>query len=117
MNVAVSEIFSRLKVCVLIPTYNNSKTLQRVIDDVSGFTTNILVVNDGSTDQTEQILKSCSGIRVVSYAKNQGKGFALRAGFRKAVELGFEYAITIDSDGQHFADDLPAFIEKLKTNP
>jgi glycosyltransferase involved in cell wall biosynthesis len=53
----------------------------------------------------------------VQYEKNQGKGHALRLGFKKAVEYGYDYAITIDSDGQHFAEDLPKFIEKLKQHP
>ena len=54
---------------------------------------------------------------IVSHVSNQGKGKALQLGFKRAVELGYDYAISIDSDGQHYADDLPLFIEKLKEHP
>jgi len=114
---AISYIdkFKVHKICVLIPTYNNSATLQKVIDDVLEFTHDIIVVNDGSTDQTAEILNGYPEIKKVSYPKNVGKGWALRKGFAFAVEQGYEYAITIDSDGQHFPKDLPAFIEKLES--
>ncbi len=110
----ISDIFDDLKVCVLIPTYNNSRTLSAVISSVATVTRNIIVVNDGSTDETPSILEQFSFVHVVGYKENQGKGVALRRGFAKAVELDYDYAISIDSDGQHFADDLPSFIEKLQ---
>jgi glycosyltransferase involved in cell wall biosynthesis len=100
--------------CVLIPTYNNSATLKNVIENVSRYTDNIIVVNDGSTDSTDQILKSIPGLDILSYTPNQGKGIALRKGLKYAYSKGFQYAISIDSDGQHFAEDLPKFLEKLK---
>jgi glycosyltransferase involved in cell wall biosynthesis len=114
---STSASFRGLKVCVLIPTYNNSKTLRSVIAGILDYTENIIVVNDGSTDATGEILKEFPGINVIGYEQNRGKGFALRTGFAKAVELGFHYAISIDSDGQHYADDLPQFLEKLKLHP
>jgi glycosyltransferase involved in cell wall biosynthesis len=110
-------MFQTLKVCVLIPTFNNAKTLVQVINDVADYTRNIIVVNDGSTDNTSEILGQFSFLNIVSYDRNQGKGMALRLGFKRAVELGYEYAISIDSDGQHYAEDLPKFIEKLREYP
>ena len=56
-------------------------------------------------------------VTVVDYGANRGKGYALKAGFRKAQELGFDYAITIDADGQHFASDIPCFAEALLRHP
>jgi glycosyltransferase involved in cell wall biosynthesis len=109
--------FQEHKACVIIPTYNNAATLGKLITDISAFTGDIIVVNDGSTDDTEKIASSFSFIKLVSYQKNRGKGWALRKGFAYAFESGFRYAITIDSDGQHFASDLPAFIQKLETEP
>ena len=109
--------FDAAKACVLIPTFNNAGTLARVISDVLEYTSNVIVVNDGSTDDTEQIIESFPGIEKVSYKKNRGKGWALRKGFQHAVGLGYDNAITIDSDGQHFAKDLPAFLEKQRTSP
>jgi len=111
------NIFSNFKVCVIIPTYNNADTLAKVIGDVHRFTTHIIVVNDGSTDDTSEILDKYPQLEVISYKKNKGKGYALKKGFKLAKEKGYDYAITIDSDGQHSADDLPAFAEKLKEEP
>ncbi|MBC7827719.1 MAG: DUF2062 domain-containing protein [Chitinophagaceae bacterium] len=103
--------------CVLIPTYNNEKSLLSVINDVSGYTSNILIVNDGSTDSTAGILGSLPDVQTISYNDNKGKGWALRKGFEAAVKQGYHYAITIDSDGQHFAKDLPSFLEKNRQSP
>jgi glycosyltransferase involved in cell wall biosynthesis len=103
--------------CVVIPTYNNERTLGKVVSDVLQVTPNVIVVNDGSTDSTPDILSGFSQIAIVSYPQNQGKGYALQRGFEKAMELGFSYAITIDSDGQHYATDIPLFLKALKENP
>ena len=106
------------KICVIIPTYNNATTIRRVIEDVEMYCSSIIVVNDGSTDDTAEILQSIPlPIEVISYPKNRGKGYALVTGFKKAKALGYTHAITIDADGQHFADDIPCFIEGLKHNP
>ena len=115
-NTCDRSIFDTLKICVIVPTYNNGKTIAEVIHGIQKCTENIIVVNDGSTDDTLQVLKSFEGIEIVSYNKNVGKGFAIRSGFKAAIGSGFDYAITIDSDGQHFPDDLPVFLDKLKTN-
>lgn len=105
--------FEQLRACVIIPTYNNETTLAGVISDIAGYTEHIIVVNDGSTDNTIAIIESFSFVQSISYPKNIGKGWALRKAFAYARERGYQYAITIDSDGQHFAKDLPTFIDKL----
>ncbi|MGD1320561.1 DUF2062 domain-containing protein [Chryseobacterium sp. 2R14A] len=109
----VKDAISERNICVLIPTYNNEKTLKRVIDGVLDYTENIIVVNDGSTDSTSEILKNYTQITVLNLPANKGKGNGLKTGFRKAKKLGFDYAITIDSDGQHYPDDIPVFVEAL----
>ena len=111
------ELLSSIHFCVIVPTYNNQKTLKKVLDSILDFTTNIIIVNDGSTDSTSEILKSYSQVTQIHHPKNLGKGRALRNGFRKALELGFEYAITIDSDGQHFAADIPVFLKAIQDEP
>ncbi|HEX6224442.1 MAG TPA: glycosyltransferase family 2 protein [Chryseolinea sp.] len=111
------EMFKEKKVCVLMPTYNNEQTLGRVLASLLEFTDQIIVVNDGSTDSTASVLQQFPQLNVVSYSKNKGKGYALRTGFRHAVKSGYDYAITIDSDGQHFADDLHKFLTKLESHP
>ena len=100
-----------------MPTYNNEQTLGRVLTSLLEFTDQIIVVNDGSTDSTATVLQQFPQLNVVSYPKNKGKGYALRTGFRHAVKSGYDYAITIDSDGQHFADDLHKFLTKLESHP
>ena len=116
----LKERFRQKRCCVIIPTYNNHLTLAHVIDSVSAFTSDIVVVNDGSTDSTTEILrtyKSQFSYHVVHHQVNKGKGVALQTGFKYAFEQGYLYAITIDSDGQHMADDLPKFLDKLEDNP
>lgn len=101
------------KICILIPSYNNEKTLRRVLDGVLTYTQNIIVINDGSTDSTSEILKTFSQVSIINLPENKGKGNALKIGFRKAKKSGFDHAITIDSDGQHYPDDIPVFVEAL----
>lgn len=109
---------SNAATCVVIPTYNHANTLAQVVESVLSYTPDVIVVNDGSTDQTPEILKSFgSRINSISYKKNRGKGYALKMGFDKALELGFGNVITIDSDGQHFASDIPNFIRTAKQHP
>ena len=112
-----SEKFKTLKCCVIIPTYNNCKTLRKVIEGVLVYTENVIVVNDGSTDSTSEILANFPEIQQIQLSKNQGKGNALRQGFKHADSLGYHFAITIDSDGQHFPEDIPVFIEALENAP
>lgn len=112
-----SDIFNGCKVCIVIPTYNNAGTLKKVIGDVLKYSKNIIVVNDGSTDNTSGVLIAYPNLEIISYPKNKGKGYALKKGFALAKEIGYDYAITIDSDGQHSADDLPVFAKKLKEEP
>lgn len=109
-----NEVLASINGCVIIPTYNNAKTLSRVLDGVCRQTAHILVVNDGSTDITASILAGYSGITVIHLPCNKGKGNALRTGFREAISQGFDYAITIDSDGQHFPDDIPIFVHAIE---
>ncbi|MBO7194286.1 MAG: DUF2062 domain-containing protein [Bacteroidaceae bacterium] len=111
------ERMKALKCAVLIPTYNNSTTIAKVIEDVKEYADEIIVVNDGSTDNTSEILSTTKDIRVIEYTQNQGKGYALKLGLSKAHEWGFRYAITIDSDGQHYADDIPVFIKRIEEAP
>ncbi len=110
----LSEKFKTLKCCVIIPTYNNYKTLQKVIEEVLVYTEDIIIVNDGSTDSTSEVLVQFPQIQQIHISKNKGKGNALRKGFKHADSLGYNYTITIDSDGQHFPEDIPAFIEALE---
>ncbi|MCF6306405.1 MAG: DUF2062 domain-containing protein [Flavobacteriaceae bacterium] len=98
-----------------MPTYNNERTLKRVIDGVLKYTDDLIIVNDGATDSTSEILKNYSQLEQITIPKNKGKGNALRVGFKKAEALGYDFAITIDSDGQHFPEDISVFVNKLES--
>lgn len=111
------EKLKALEIVVIIPTYNNGKTLATIIQDVYSYCQDIIVVNDGSTDDTEAILKSFTYIKVIHHPINKGKGTALKHGLTQAKVSGFRYAITIDSDGQHFASDIPIFIKSIEKEP
>ncbi len=104
-------------ICVIIPTYNNGNTIKRVVEEVLQYADDVIVVNDGSTDSTSLLLNSIHGITFVEYAGNRGKGYALKVGFQKAIEMGFYYAITLDSDGQHYAKEIPSFLKANKLHP
>ncbi len=104
--------FRERNVCVLIPTYNNAGTLKAVLEQVLAYTQQVIVVNDGSTDHTAAVLEQFPQVSVLSYQPNRGKGIALRRGFRYATEQGYDFAITMDADGQHYASDLIAFLER-----
>ena len=111
------ERMTALRCVVIMPTYNNAGTIAKVISDVKEFAADVIVVNDGSTDTTAEVLASIDGIRVIDYPKNKGKGYALKLGLQQAYNWGYRYAITIDSDGQHYADDIPTFIDKIEEKP
>ncbi len=111
------NVINEMKIGVLIPTFNNANTLRSVISGCLYFADNIIVINDGSTDGTRDILKQFPQIEVIHCEANQGKGMAIKRGFAEAMERHFDYVITIDSDGQHYPDDIPYLINCLRQHP
>ena len=104
-------------ICVIIPTYNNEGTIESVVRECCQQCNDVIVVNDGSTDRTGELLRQISDITLVEYTPNKGKGYALREGFRKALAMGFAYAITIDADGQHHPEDISLFLKANQDYP
>jgi uncharacterized protein (DUF2062 family) len=102
--------------CVLIPVYNHASTLMDVARAARAHFP-VIVVDDGSTDGAKDRLAAEPGITAVILPRNGGKGAALRAGFDRAAELGFTHAITMDADGQHATDDIPALAEACRREP
>lgn len=104
-------------ICVVIPTYNNEGTITAVVQATLQECRDVIVVNDGSTDGTRDILHGMESITLVEYAENRGKGYALKCGFRRALQMGFAYAITLDGDGQHYPDDIALFLKANQQHP
>ena len=116
--IAIPTKMRQLKVCTVMPTYNNGGTLHDVVERVLAYCSDVIVVNDGCTDNSAEVLASFGErITVVDYGRNRGKGYALKQGFEKAKAMGFDYTLTIDSDGQHFPEDIPLFVEALEQHP
>ena len=111
------DILRERGICVVIPTYNNAGTIGDVVRRTLAECLDVIVVADGCTDGTLEVLRGIEGITIVAYEKNAGKGTALKRGFRKALEMGFAYAITIDADGQHFPEDIPQLLRANRRHP
>lgn len=117
MMTSCKEKLDELNIVIVVPTYNNAKTIGGVLSDIKQYANHIIVVNDGSTDDTTQILSEIEGIEIITHQRNSGKGTALKNGLCKAKDDGYRYAITIDSDGQHFASDIPTFVKEIEATP
>lgn len=96
------------RVMALIPAHDEAARIARVVAGARRHLP-VLVVDDGSSDQTAAMAEA-AGARVVRRSPNQGKGAALRAGFRIALEEGFEAVVTLDGDGQHDPTEIPAIL-------
>lgn len=109
------------EVCAVIPTYQNAKTLLKVVADVHRVVDTVIVVDDGSKDGTAALLDKATGNerpeKVLTHPKNCGKGAALKTGLTYARQQGFRYAVTVDADGQHRADDIPALLKAVEEEP
>lgn len=117
LNVELKSQLRARGICVIIPTYNNEKSIRQVVTDTLNYCDDVIVVNDGSTDRTIATLHEMDGITLVSYPQNKGKGHALREGFRKALSMGFAFAITLDADGQHYPADIALFLKANQEHP
>lgn len=108
----------RKDICVVMPTYRNAVTVLDVVRRVLAQDLPVIVVNDGSPDDTGRLLAE-SGLpfTVLTHERNRGKGVALRTGLEHARKAGYRYAVTIDSDGQHFPEDIPVFLEAIDRHP
>ena len=103
--------------CTVIPTYNNARTVADIVRRTKAVCGGVIVVNDGSTDNTLRELQPFGNtITLISYSRNRGKGYALRRGMEAARKAGYNYAVTIDSDGQHSPEEIPSLVNALPTD-
>lgn len=97
-------------VLVLIPSYNEAENIVKVVEEVEDFGYQVLVVDDGSQDQTAERARQ-AGAEVIVHSENSGKGVALTTGYERAREKGCKVIVTMDGDGQHLPSDIPVFVE------
>lgn len=103
---------------VVIPVYNEEKYISRIIQDVKKITNNIVVVDDGSEDNTYFLAKNemSDNTVILRHKINLGKGAALKTGCEAAIKMGVEAMVLMDGDGQHSSDDILGITNKLMNN-
>lgn len=114
MRIGNGTAMEENKILALLPAYNEAAHLEKVLNSVKRCIGDILVVDDGSKDETAKIAENC-GVNLLSRGYNCGKGQSLRDGYSWALERGYEAVIMLDSDGQHDPACIPDFIEKFRS--
>lgn len=99
-----------MNICVLIPAYNEAKSIGKIVEEVKKKNLDVIVVDDGSLDQTTHVAKNAGAI-VLTNTKNQGKGYSLQRGFDYIIGQLYEALIMMDGDGQHAVEDLDLFLK------
>ncbi len=99
-----------MAICILIPAYNARLTLRTVVEESLRFGLPVVIVDDGSTDDSSSTLEGLP-LTLLTHQRNRGKGAALRTGFVWALDNGYEGIITLDADGQHEPSAIPLMIE------
>ncbi len=106
-----------ISIAIIIIVYNDAKTISEVICSVKRYNKPVIVIDDGSTDGTAEILCNTDGIQLIQFDKNMGKGAALKAGFHLAAKSGFTHVIAVDADGLHLTEDIRLFIDCIYKDP
>jgi len=104
-----------MRTCVIIPTYNESRAIANLIKQIIKLGLEVIIIDDGSTDETAKIATAC-GAQVLASSRNMGKGASLIKGYNFALKSGFDAVISMDGDGQHSPLDLEAFIQKARVS-
>jgi len=113
----------RFHAVLIAPTYNHSGSVLRVLRQLDELGLPVIAINDGSVDGTGEILAAWSGARcaqprvALTHERNLGKAAALRTGFEYAHRAGYTHGITIDTDGQHDASDVPGLVDLAREHP
>ena len=101
-----------MRIFVIIPAYNEADTIQEVVLEVQKYIPDIIVVDDGSSDQTFEVAET-TGVIVLKHLINRGQGAALRTGTKYALKMGADIVVHLDADGQHRAKDILAMTEPV----
>jgi glycosyltransferase involved in cell wall biosynthesis len=107
------------KIALLIPAYNEEKYISQVIKNCAIYSLDIIIINDGSIDQTERVVKKLKKSKkypliLLQHPKNKGKGAALDTGFKYAIKKGYQGVITLDGDAQHDAREIKKFLQMIE---
>lgn len=105
-----------LRYAIVIPAFNEERTIRDIAKRCSNISENVYIVDDGSSDRTIESLEGLP-VRILKHEKNRGKAMALWTGMQHCLKDGYDGVITIDADGQHNPEDIPLFIEAAKSNP
>ena len=103
------------KIYIIVPVYNEEKSIKKVINDLRKYFRNIIIINDGSTDNTINEIGKFD-THIINNIKNLGQGASIRIGVEYALKENAEYFATFDSDGQHNSDDLYNMLNYLIDN-
>lgn len=103
----------KIKIAAVIPFYNERDFIRNVISETLNYTDIIIAVDDGSTDNSSEQIIDLKKVILISNEKNFGKGYSLRKGFEKAIELNSQLIVTLDADGQHKPGIIPELLNKI----
>ncbi len=103
-----------MRLLAAIPVHNEEKYLEDVLREVARYAENILVVDDGSTDQTPKLLRRFAAVKVLRHPRNLGYGAGLRTAFQQTIEGGYDALVTLDCDGQHEPARIPDLARRLE---
>ena len=103
-----------MKFITIIPAYNEEKAIKSVVECALKYG-DVLVVDDGSDDNTYNLAKSAD-VKIVKHEKNRGKGAAIKSGLKEALNNNYDVLILLDGDGQHNPDYIPSFISNMDGN-
>jgi glycosyltransferase involved in cell wall biosynthesis len=105
--------FLPMRLLTAIPVYNEAASLVSVLTEVVKFASDVLVVDDGSTDRTPELLRDFSGVRTIRHSRNLGYGAGLRTAFVATISEGYDGVVTLDCDGQHEPARIPELAARL----
>ncbi|MCK5655929.1 MAG: glycosyltransferase family 2 protein [Candidatus Aureabacteria bacterium] len=102
-----------MKICAIIPAYNEEKNIKNLIIDVEKFCSRVLVIDDGSGDRTAEEVRK-TGAEMIRHETNKGKGDAVSTGFAHAKKMDIDAVVLMDGDGQHDPGDIENLVSKME---
>jgi glycosyltransferase involved in cell wall biosynthesis len=106
-----------MKVGIIVPVYNEKKYVKEVLNEILELkikNKKVVAVDDGSDEETKEIIRSVDGIEIITHKENKGYGASIISGFKKLLKENFDFIITIDADRQHFPKRIPEFLKYVK---